>query len=527
MLRYPALPREFHSRWPPVDVSALAPAGMRNGTPAAITESPTVRELEGDPDLFAVAPLDLFRPLGDPYARIYWRLLARTYAYKFEGSPLELPRAHVIDSAEEIISSTPEWREKRAELLASLQEFADPEAGPVRPAADDLRAIARRVVARLAASGWFYFEYQRGVGEVLNFPPYAARLLGQMMSVARDEQPIFPGYAHAVDSMLGKDRFARAPGPALAQVKRLTLEFARELRILHGNIRESIQRLFSDHLAPAGVLREALERYEDRVRRNYHLLKTRDNIFAWRVEVLGRLDAIEGQREQLAEAARWGAAQNGLDETAALARVEDDLGIVRSHIEAMPRIMREIDDRNQRFTGVATRRISYLLRHDRRTEGQLQFLIDQLGAERIPPLEVEVYQARFLGPDCLYVPRRAHIPVENAPVQPLGATDAAAARAALQDRLLSPFRQEMVNRFVRDLLAGRRRMPIREVPVTSDEEYVRLTYVVGYGDARRALYRFERTRCGDPACTDPECGICRVRSGSYSYPNGTIEWRGR
>jgi len=449
------------------------------------------------------------------------------YAYKFEGNPLELPRAQVTDTAEEILTSSTEWKERRSELLASLQEFADPDAGAARQTMDELRATARRVVARLAASGWFYFEYQRGVGEVLNFPPYAARLLGQMMSVARDEQPIFPGYAHAVDSMLGKEKFARAPGPALAQVKRLTLEFARELRILHGNIRESIQRLFSDQLAPAGVLREALERYEDRVRRNYHLLKTRDNIFAWRVEVMGRLDAIEAQREQLAEAARWSAAQNGLDEASALARVEDDLGVVRSHIEAMPRVMREIDERNQRFTGVATRRISYLLRHDRRTEGHLQFLIDGLGAERLPPLEVEVYQARFLGPDCLYVPRRLHIPIDNAPLRAPGAADDAAAREALRARLLSPYRQEMVTRYVRELLGGRRSMPIREVPVTSDEEYVRLTYVVGYGAGKKASYRFERTRCGNPGCTDPECEWCRVRVGGYSYPNGIIQWRGR
>jgi hypothetical protein len=448
------------------------------------------------------------------------------YAYKFEGSPLELPRAWVTEAAEDLLAGSEEWTDKRGDLVASLEAYTDPEPGAARQAADDLRATARRVVARLASSGWFYFEYQRGVGEVLNFPPYAARLLGQMMSVARDEQPIFPGYAHAVDAMLGREKFTRAPGPALAQVKRLTLEFARELRILHGNIRESIQRLFADGLAPAGVLREALERYENRVRRNYHLLKTRDNIFAWRVEVMGRLDAIEAQREQLGEAARWHAGQHGVEETEALARVEDDLAIVRSHIEAMPRIMREIDERNQRFTGVATRRISYLLRHDRRTEGQLQFLIDGLGSGRLPPLEVEVYQAKFLGPECLYVPRRLHVPVENAPVRAPGAGDDALAWQTLRDRLLSPYRQELVTRFVLEMLAGRRSMPVREVPVASDEDYVRLTYVVGYGAGRRSPYRFARIRCGSGDCTDPGCTVCRVVSGAYSYPNGTIERRG-
>jgi hypothetical protein len=485
------------------------------------------RSESATPDLFAVAPIELFRPLGDPYARIYWTLLARLYAYKFEGSPLELPKPLVTDSAEEVLASSQEWREKRAELLASLQEFAELDAGAARQAVDDLRTTARRVVARLVASGWFYFEYQRGVGEILNFPPYAARLLGQMLSVARDEQPIFPGYAHAVDSMLSKDKFTRAPGPALAQVKRLTLEFARELRILHGNIRESINRLFSDQITTAGVLREALERYEDRVRRNYHLLKTRDNIFAWRVEVMGRLDAIEMQREQLAEAARWYASQHGVDEAEAFERIEEELGIVRSHIEAMPRIMREIDERNQRFTGVATRRISYLLRHDRRTEGHLQFLIDGLGAARLPPLDMEVYEAKFLGPDCLYVPRRLHIPVDNPPLHTPDRADPAAAAQAFASRLLSPYRRELVNRYVRDLLSGRSSMTIREVPVASDEDYVRLTYVVSYGTGKNASYRFARSRCDDRDCVDPDCALCRVRTGSYSYPNGTIEWRGR
>lgn len=478
------------------------------------------------PDIFERIPLDLFAPLGSPYARVYWAILARFYGHKFEGSPVELPKGIAVDMAEEVLSASVEWRDRRADFMNSLADVADPEGDrQVISEMAILRATSRRLVMRLKDAGWYYFEFYREAGEVLNFYPYAARLLGQMMAVARDEQPVLRGYAHAVASMLRPDDFARSPGVAVGAVRRQTLEFAREIRILHGNIRESINRLFDEEITAAEILHETLDRYRDRVRRNYHLLKTRDNIFGWRIEILGRLDAIERQVAHIDEAVRWYAEQGGVSAERARELVLEDLQMIRGHIEAMPRVMREIDERNQRFSGVAARRVAYLMRHDARMEGQLQFLVDGLGAGRIPPLELHVYRAEFLGPDFLYTPKRRRPRVSNPKLRPRPEVDSSAADIAFARRILSPYRPEVIRRFVRAVLDGRSRMGMSELPLQTDEDYLRALHVVqhGGGAAREVGYRFIALHCGSRECANPWCEGCRVRSGEYSVPNGRIE----
>src|SRR5439155_1370525 len=167
-----------------------------------------------------------------------------------------------------------------------------------------LRAAARRVVGRLESAGWFHFEYRSGIGEVLNFYPYAARLLDTLVRVARDEQPLFQGYAHSIASLLKPEVFAARPGVSLSEAKRHTLDLVRELKILNRNIYASTQRLLDEAATAAGVLDESLERYRRAVMANYHRLKTVDNLYKWRGEILHRLDDVERDARALDAAAR-------------------------------------------------------------------------------------------------------------------------------------------------------------------------------------------------------------------------------
>lgn len=57
-----------------------------------------------------------------------------------------------------------------------------------------------------------------------------------------------------------------------------------------------------------------------------------------------------------------------LDAEAARATVISDLRLLRTQFDALPSITEEIDARNARFSGVALRKLTYLLRQDRRIE---------------------------------------------------------------------------------------------------------------------------------------------------------------
>jgi hypothetical protein len=480
--------------------------------------------LEADelPALFNIVCADLFKPLSGQYCRLYWSLLAKLYRARFEGNPLEITRGMANNFAEELLAVSPEWLLNQSELFESLQDLEPEDLESVRDERQQIRAAARRLVMRLQRSGWYYFEFYKDTGEVLGFHPGAARILSQMMSVARDEQPVLRGYAHAVASMLRPEEFVRSPGVTISTVKQQTLEFARELRILHGNIRESISKLFREEMMAADVLEETFNKYRDRVGRNYHQLKTKDNIFGWRADILRRLNEIEQQDLQMNEAAQWYQENTGASLDAATELVFDDLELVRSHVESMPKVMKEIDERNQRFSSSARRRIAYLLKHDGRMEGQLQLLIDKLASGSIPPLELQIYRAEFLSDDFLYVHRSKRKKIVNAALLQKPALDDAMGRSLLMEKLASGLNKKMISKFVLQFLGTRHSASIRELELQSDDDYLRILRILSYAHEPSVPYTFEALSCADQNCLDEGCEYCRFRCSVYSVPNGRL-----
>jgi len=66
--------------------------------------------------------------------------------------------------------------------------------------------------------------------------------------------------------------------------------------------------------------------------------------------------------------------------------------------------------------------------------------------------------------------------------------------------------EELVHR----MLAGRKSMQAEEVPVATDEEYVRMMYLASYGLDRHSSFRF--------TAADEQ-----IRKGAFGYPGGQIE----
>jgi hypothetical protein len=469
------------------------------------------------PALFSRVPAGLFGPLAGGHAHLYWAILGVYYHYEFEREPFFLLRGVVLDTAEELVRESPIWQERRQELLAPPD--SEESAGGPDDEAALLRAAARRVVARLEGAGWFHFEYRSGVGEVLNFYPYAARILDTLVKVARDEQPVFQGYAHSIASLLKPEVFAARPGVSLAEARRHTLDLVRELKILNRNIYASTQRVLDEAATAAGVLEEGLERYRQRVMANYHRLKTVDNLYKWRGEILHRLDAIERDERALEAAGRWYAEQGSLDRAAAAARVAEDLGLLRMQFETLPAVTDDIDVRNARFSGVALRKLMYLLRQDTRTEGQLQYVVDALARDEAPDFAFDLYRCELLAGGFLYTaPRRRPRPAAQ-PLARRPAADTADLRRLVAPRLRRPFARSRVEAFVDGLLGGRASAPLAEAAPETDDAYVRLIYTVAYGLDGGSPFRFER---------EPGAPEERVeRRGPYGFPRGFLVRRPR
>jgi hypothetical protein len=228
---------------------------------------------------------------------------------------------------------------------------------------------------------------------------------------------------------------------------------------------------------------------------------------------MDRLSAIERDEHALELAAEWYAAQRGVGVPEARAAVSADIHLLRSQFDAIPGLVTEIDARNSRFSGVALRKLRYLMRQDVRTESQLEFIVGALARGEAPEVEFDVYRCELLSDSFFYT-----APAERPKTQPqtLAAAAGAGRDKVYRDaatRVQRLFARRRMEEFARQFLGSRSFASIEELPMESDQDFVRLLYLVGYGLDGSAAFHF-----------DPDSG--RITRGPYGYPAGRIA-RGR
>jgi hypothetical protein len=318
---------------------------------------------------------------------------------------------------------------------------------------------------------------------------------------------------HSIAALLDARTFAQRPGVSLAEARRHTLELGRELKILERNVHLFTQRLLDEANTAAGVLAEGFDRYENAILANYHRLKTIDNVYRQRSAILDRVSAIERDEQALESAAEFYAAQRGLERQPARAAVIDDLHAIRAHFDLIPDLVAEIDARNARFSGVALRKLRYLLRQDRRTETQLEYIVGALARGEAPDLEFDVYRCELLADGFLYEPpkKRPKTPPQVLSTAARGDREKLYREAASRVQRLAARRR--IEQFVRQFLGERNSASLEELELKDDASYVRLLYLVGYGLEGSSSFHF-----------DPEGS--RLQQGPYGFPAGRVR-RGR
>lgn len=445
-------------------------------------------------------------------APLHFRILGRLYQHEFEREPFWLVKQVALSIAEEEINNSELWRDRREELLAA--DVEDEEQSTSTDEASQLRAVARRMIAREERAGWFRFEYRSEVGMLLVFYPYAVRILETLVRVARDEQPEFQGYAHSIAVLLRPETFSARPGVSIREARRQTIDMVRELKILERNIQAFTQRLLDEAATASDVLERGIDHYRDAVLANYHRLKTVDNLYKWRGEILFRLDEIDADPMVLDRAATFYAEQLRLDTEAANAAVRADLDLMRARFETLQEITNEIDSRNARFSGVALRKLMYLLRQDRRTEGLLQLIVDGIADDAAPPVAFDVFRCELLpdGLSFLYTAPTQRAQVAPQPLRRPEPVNEEELRKAAVAKMKRPFARAQVEEFVTELLRVKVRQSIEAATPLNDDEYVRLIYIVLFGLDATSSFRFT-----------PSDG--RVNVSGFAFPAGDLEKR--
>lgn len=480
--------------------------------------------------LFGEIDLLFFRPLTGRFAPLYWAVLEHLYELDFEGEPFEITQELAIEQVALLLERSQEFNAPESTLEAGiLGEEWNTGAAPgtqaveLAEAAEDerrARRLARIVLKRLEKVGWFDYEYRQAQkGYVLNFRDYAARILHTLTQVARQEQPVFEGFAQSIKAALAPEEIQEKPGVALYNAQKATKDLVREVKILSRNIHRYSDRVLKERHTTQQLLELQLDIYQSKVvDSSYHRFKTSDNVFRYRGFILQQLGVIDSDPLIQASAIQWISKNQAIDYDAANLCFEEWIAVIRNQLTSIHLLTDDLDRKNARYTAATLQKLSYLLSQDHLIENRLIHLIRQV--TEMPDSKAWAFSPAFacfqvvhFDSNSLYVPPKERVPMDlvEVPVAAISADQKRAVAKTTRDALARQYSRERVYALASEILKGKSSISIRDLPLASARDLTRLVYLSCYGRDARAPFQF---------ITDPEGA--RLRVGSFDVPDAEL-----
>jgi len=444
--------------------------------------------------LFDRIPDRLFSPLASANRHIYAALILDLYPLFFDQI-----HADVFPSRETVRQ---EIEERLAVMSAIWQEESEPSLQPepdANPAALSYR--------RLLAAGWIEEEVE-GYRVRVTVPPAVGTLWASLMEIARPDRVFYGGMVLSIFNNVQKAwEEPQAQVLALRQAAREARRFLQHLNTMIYGLKGLLDDIagFDDH-------RQILSRFfEDFVERilvqDYKRLKTRNNPFRYRQQILQRARDLEFDLERKQALVEGFMEQSGeTDSEAAWQAVNDDIARLRGVFEQLDGHLARVD----RYRAKVERRVADTIRYlDRsqpgmaaRIAGLLQRLGPHIGAiedsaDTILPLPV--IDVRPVAPQSLKEAPRHRRPPEprllrSRPIDPSALARQQALRAYLDRRRIDPRR---IARYLERHLEQGSSIDGETLVITGVEDFIAFThlrhldYLPGAGRLRRE-YRIER-----------------------------------
>jgi len=448
--------------------------------------------------LFDRLPDRLFSPLASANRRIYGALLLDLYPLFFDQI-----HADVFPSRDTVRQ---EIEERLAVMAAAWQE--EPDAAPVpAPTSEPEGNPAAQAYRRLLTAGWIEEEME-GYRVRVTVPPAVGTLWASLMEVARPDRVFYGGMVLSIFNNVQKAwEEPQAQVLALRQAAREARGFLQHLNtMIYG-----LKGLLGD-IAGCDDHRQILSRFfDDFVERilvqDYKRLKTRNNPFRYRQQILQRVRELEYDLERKQALVAGYLEQTGeSDSEAAWQAINDDIRQLRDCFERLDGHL----DRVDRFRARVERRVADTVRYLDRTQpgmaARIAGLLRGLGPRLAgladgdaTPLSLPLIDVLPVGPQSLREAPRHRRPPEprplvNPPVDPEMQARQQALRAYLDRRRIDPKRIAL---YLERQLAGRGNIDGAAMTIASVEDFIAFTHVrhLSYlpGAARlRQAYRIEQ-----------------------------------
>lgn len=382
---------------------------------------------------------------------------------------------------------------------------------------DALEPPATRVLNWLIKTGWLrkVDDYASMTVNIV-IPDYAAVMIEAFLRLDSDEEDetqIYIQNVYAILFSLKNDPRASITmlNTALVNTKRLN----KTLQDLLHNMDKFFASLL-EQKTYEDLLKDHLEGYvEEIVRKKYHILKTSDNFYLYKIDIKRWISAMRDDTEWMEQMSkRSGSRVTAADIAEKLDRIERGFDSIEHRISNM-------DREHSRYVRATVTRLNYLLNQDDNMKGLVIQLLNHLSADEEDQEErirqagerINLSQMTILSEKSLYKRRRPRLDFTGN-LEAEEETEELSREEILNlNKLKNRFSKKEIENFIEERMRDGR-MEVTEDTVRSGEDFEKLILAYDYSTRRKSAYRVEE-----------EGELQMIESGGYRYPKLTFTTR--
>jgi hypothetical protein len=243
------------------------------------------------------------------------------------------------------------------------------------------RALASSFLRKLIKAGWLGEEILADYTKVINITPHGRPFLEALAKVDEGLKTEYESHVVAIYSLLCTDAVADNGHYAVRNAYVHTQALLDSLKVLSQSIKGYYDRIGTDaaEFGIAGILRLQYDEYAPQVLdAAYKRLKTSDNLSRYRPKILQQVGDLLRNDAWLELSARKLAVMKVQTQAECKRQLEDMLEEIRSTLNAVDPLLREIDHRNSLYARSSTERIKVLLEPDSTIAGKIGALVKEI-----------------------------------------------------------------------------------------------------------------------------------------------------
>lgn len=463
--------------------------------------------------VFDIIPEKFFMVLASPKKRVYWECIYKLYTAMDLQLSFGIDREDIVeeltyyfdsDFSLEIDDELDLFVDRNQEMIGEKKSLdsARQEDHIIKKTG---REKANLMLRRLQEYGWISIEMNKSRKQKVVLEDYAIEIIKTLIHISKEERAEYQGYIYTIYALMKQEN--EHPGITLMGILENTDRLISGLKNLNANIKK-----YMDNLTNTKTVVEIMDTlFEDYminiIDRAYHRLITSDNVSKFRPEIVEWLHKKTIDQEYINLAVKDLSEMKEMKIEDAMEYVFDGLQTVIDAFHRLDDLIEDISRKSTAYQRAAVDRAKFLLTSEEDIKGQLKELlmgINEIAVEQSLDFN-SIYEFEFLDQmiklssvavldgESFYQPNEGKtefIPKQGK-VQEIDEKLKWEKKKVLEEKLEKVVSIDKIESYVMMQLGEKEKIKASQMPLDTDEDFVKMIYVRLYGQRKQKGYTIE------------------------------------